>query len=124
MLSVILVGLICGGIVTWWGYYTPFIIIGAAIFTIGVGLMTLFSVNQASWQAYGFTIVAGTGCGLSIQNSYMAIQAVLPKETLAIGNAVVMFSQTFSSNPNPSLLTVFLVARCFSRFRNPSYQMG
>ena len=99
MLSVIFVGFICGGIVTWWGYYTPFIIVGAAIFTIGIGLMTLFKVNQPSWRAYGFTIVAGIGCGLSIQNSYMAIQVVLPKETLPIGNAVAMFSQTFSFNP-------------------------
>ena len=123
MLSVILVGLICGGIVTWWGYYTPFIIIGAAIFTVGVGLMSLFSVDQSSWRAYGFTIVAGTGCGLSIQNGYMAIQAVLPKETLPIGNAVAMFTQTFASPPNRLLLMKFLVVRSFSRLRSPSYRM-
>ena len=102
MLSLIIVGLICAGIVTWWGYYTPFIIIGAAIFTVGVGLMTLFTVDQSSWRAYAFTIVAGTGCGLSIQNGYMAIQAVLPKETLPIGNAVAMFCQTFSYDPTHS----------------------
>jgi Na+/melibiose symporter-like transporter len=99
MLSLVIFSFITGGIVTWWGYYTPFVIVGAAIFTIGAGLMTLYTVDQPVWRAYGFTIVAGAGCGLSIQNAYMSIQAVLPQTTLPIGNAVVMFSQTFSFGP-------------------------
>jgi MFS family permease len=100
MLSVVLFSFITGGLVTWWGYYTPFIIIGAAIFTVGAGLMTLFTVDQPNWRAYGFIIVAGSGCGLAIQNAFMSVQAVLPKETLPIGNAVIMFSQTLSYDFN------------------------
>jgi Na+/melibiose symporter-like transporter len=96
MLSLVVMGFIIGGIVTWWGYYTPFIIVGAAIFTIGAGLITTFTVDQANWRAYGLTIVAGAGCGMGLQNSYMSVQAVLPQSTLPLGNAAVMFSQTLS----------------------------
>jgi hypothetical protein len=96
MLSFVVVGFFVGGIVTWWGYYTPFIIVGAAIFTVGAGLMTTFTVDQAVWRTYGYTIIAGVGSGFSLQNAYMSIQAVLPPSTLPVGNAMIMFSQTLS----------------------------
>jgi hypothetical protein len=99
MLSLVIFSFISGGLVTYLGYYTPFIIVGSAIFTIGMGLMTMFTVDQPDWRAYGFSIVAGAGCGLAIQNGFMAIQAVLPQETLPIGNAAVMFSQTLAYYP-------------------------
>lgn len=96
MVSFVITGLIVGGIVQWWGYYTPFIIIGSAIYTIGAGLMLLFAVDQSNWRAYGIMIVAGIGIGMSMQNAFMSVQAVLPQETLSIGNAVIMFAQTLS----------------------------
>ena len=85
------------------GYYTPFIILGSVVMTIGCGLMELYTVDQADWRAYGFTIVAGAGIGLSLQNSVMAVQAVLPQSTVAIGNAAVMFFRTLSYYPLPHL---------------------
>jgi len=77
----------------------PFIVIGSIIFTVGAGLLTTLTVDQPDWRAYGYTIVAGSGYGLSLQNAYIAIQDVLPHETLPIGNAIVMFCQIFSFVP-------------------------
>jgi hypothetical protein len=82
--------------VTRLGYYTPFIILGSAIMAVGCGIMELFTVDQANWRAYGFSIIAGAGTGLSFQNAVMSIQAVLPRETVAIGTAAFMFSRTLS----------------------------
>lgn len=96
MLSVVVFGFISGATVTLWGYYTPFIILGSIILTVGCGLMQLFTVDQPDWRAYGFSIVAGAGIGFSFQNSVMAVQAVLPLSTVAIGNAAVMFSRTLA----------------------------
>jgi hypothetical protein len=94
------VGIACGIVVSWWGHYAPFIIIGSAIFTVGAGLLTLFNVTLPNWEAYGFMIIVGSGYELSLQNAYIAVQVVLPIETLPVGNAIVMFSQTFSYVPN------------------------
>ena len=113
MLSVVIFSFVTGGMVTWWGYYTPFIIVGGAIYTIGAGLMTLYTVDQPDWRAYGFTIVAGAGCGLSIQNAYMSVQAVLPPKNLAIGNAVVMFAQTLSYPPPKKNYFIFQESNVF-----------
>lgn len=96
MLSVVIFGFISGALVTLLGYYTPFIILGSAIMAVGCGLMELYTVDQADWRAYGFSIVAGAGAGLSFQNSIISVQAVLPRATIAIGNAAIMFSRTLS----------------------------
>jgi hypothetical protein len=96
MLSLVLIGFVAGGIVTWWGYYTPFIIFGTVLFTIGAGLLLTIQVDTTNWKVYGFTIVAGAGLGFSMQNAFMSVQAVLPQATLPIGNAIVMFSQTLA----------------------------
>jgi hypothetical protein len=48
MLSVILDCLICGGIVTWVGYYTPFIIISAAIFAMEFPMGNVF-FGKTAW---------------------------------------------------------------------------
>ena len=100
MLSVVIFSFITGGIVQVWGYYTPFIILGSAVLTVGAGLTTTFTVDQADWRAYGIMIVVGTGFGLAFQNAFMSVQAVLPNSTLPIGNAVVMFSNTLSYSPS------------------------
>jgi hypothetical protein len=99
MLSVVILSFVSGGIVTMWGYYTPLLIVGSAVLTIGCGLMTTFTLDQADWRGYGFIIVAGSGCGLALQNAFLAIQAVLPQATLSIGNATIMFCNTFAYAP-------------------------
>jgi hypothetical protein len=99
MLSLVVMSFIVGGIVQWWGQYAIFIIVGSAIFTIGAGVMTLTTVDEPDWRMYGFTIIAGAGCGMSLQNGFLSVQAVLSQSSLPIGNAVVMFSQTLSYSP-------------------------
>jgi hypothetical protein len=108
MLSLVIFSFISGGLVTWLGYYMPFIVIGAAILTIGTGLMTTFTVTQAVWRTYGYTIIAGAGCGLAMQNAFMSVGAVLPQSTLAVGNAMIMFTQTLSypSHSSTKLISV------------------
>jgi len=96
MLSIVIFSFVTGALVTVLGYYTPFIIIGSAIFVIGAGLVTKYKVDTPYWTAYGYTIIAGAGCGLAFQNAFMAVQAVLPPSTLGIGNATIMFAQTLS----------------------------
>ena len=96
MLSLVIFGFLIGAIVQWWGQYAIFIIIGSALVTIGAGLLTLSTVDQPDWRMFGFTIIAGAGCGMSLQNGFLSVQAVLPQSSLPIGNAIIMFSQTLS----------------------------
>ena len=61
---------------------------------IGAGLLTTFKTDtgHAEWIAYQFLF--GTGVGLGMQQTLVAVQTVLPKDDIPIGTATMMFSQT------------------------------
>jgi hypothetical protein len=71
-------------------------VIGAAIYCIGAGLITTFSVDQPIWRAYGFQIVAGVGLGMCLEQTYLAAQAFLSREDTPIGIALLIFGQTLA----------------------------
>jgi hypothetical protein len=85
---------------TRWDYYTPFIVLSAAVVTIGAGMLLTIDVNTPNWKIYGFTIIAGTGIGLSVQAVSISI-GVLPRPIVPIGIAIAMFSRSLS-------VTIFL----------------
>ena len=82
-----------GGLVTRFGYYTPFFIASAVVMSTGAGLITLFKVDtsQAAWV--GFQFLYGFGVGLGFQQGGVAAQAVLQFKDVSIGTATVLFLQ-------------------------------
>jgi hypothetical protein len=70
LISVVLASVAGGITVTIIGYFTPFMIAGASIFTIGIGLISTFSPNTSVGQWMGYQIVAGAGVGSCFQVPY------------------------------------------------------
>ena len=64
-----------GGLISLVGYYTPFMILGMTMFTIGTGLLTTLGIDTSSIRVTGFQILAGIGIGLSFQVGPSKIQA-------------------------------------------------
>jgi len=79
-------------------YFTPFAITGAALSTIGGGLMTTFHPNTKVATWIGFQILSGAGRGLFMQIPVQTAQQHIPKEQLAVGTAVVSFFQFFGGS--------------------------
>jgi Fungal trichothecene efflux pump (TRI12) len=67
LLSVVFASVIGGGLVTVIGYYTPFMIVGQALFAIGAGLLSTLSVNSSTGEWFGYQVIAGVGIGMSLQ---------------------------------------------------------
>jgi hypothetical protein len=67
LLSVVLSSMAGGILVTVLGYFTPFMIGGMAIFTIGVGLLSTLAVDTSFGKWFGYQIVAGAGLGVCLQ---------------------------------------------------------
>ncbi|KAK4188524.1 major facilitator superfamily-domain-containing protein [Podospora australis] len=88
------VSLIAGVLVSLVGYVTPPAIIGSAIGTVALGLLTLLNPDTTRAQWIGFEILASAGFGLSIQQGFVAVQTVLGEEDMAIGTAAVVASQS------------------------------
>ena len=76
------------------GYPTPPAVIGCAIGTIGLGLMTMLQVDTTTAQWAGYQILTSAGFGMAIQQGFTAVQTVLGPDDMAVGTSAVVASQS------------------------------
>jgi hypothetical protein len=67
LLSVVISSISGGILVTVLGYFTPFMIGGMSIFTVGLGLLSTLAVDTPFGKWFGYQIVAGAGVGVCLQ---------------------------------------------------------
>lgn len=90
----LVIGSVLGGAITFrTGYYTPPMIVGCMILSVGAGLLTTWTVNTRRAEWIGYQVLFGFGLGLGMQQSNMAIQTVLPRKDVSTGVALVFFGQ-------------------------------
>ena len=49
------------------GYFTPFMIVGAAILAVGTGLLSTLRVDTSIGQWLGYQVITGIGAGMTLQ---------------------------------------------------------
>ncbi|KAK4222842.1 azole resistance protein 1 [Podospora fimiseda] len=76
-LGTVLLSLVAGVGVAKTGYYTPFMIVGAAFLLTGAALSTQWKVDSPVVQWIGVQIVISIGAGLGVQQAHTAAQTVL-----------------------------------------------
>jgi len=94
ILSVTVFSILAGGLITWFGYYVPFVYLGTTFVSIGSGLFTTFKVHTSPSKWIGYQIVAGMGIGFALQQPMIVAQTVLKQEDIPVGSAAVVFFQT------------------------------
>ncbi|KAI1422985.1 major facilitator superfamily domain-containing protein [Xylaria sp. FL1777] len=92
-LAIVVASISNGIFVTKIGYYTPTMILGAAICTVGGGLLTTLQLDTGSPKWIGYQVLYGFGQGLCFQAPNLAAQTVLPKNDVSIGASLMFFSQ-------------------------------
>ncbi|KAK4941153.1 hypothetical protein LTR10_018826 [Elasticomyces elasticus] len=95
VLSVLVASIIAGKLTQRIGYYVPAMFFASIVAPIGAGMMTTLhpDSNHSTW--IGFQVLYGIGLGASVQAALIAAQAALPKSDVAIGTAIINFSQQF-----------------------------
>ncbi|KAK2592137.1 hypothetical protein QQS21_010175 [Conoideocrella luteorostrata] len=84
-----------GGLgVTLVGYYTPFMIAGALIMSVGAGLLLLFRVDIPVSMWLGFQIIFGAGAGLGLELPNIAVQTVLSEKDVSIGTSLIVLARS------------------------------
>lgn len=91
LLAVVLGSIVTGILVSRIGYYTPFMIFGVCLTTIGAGLLTTLQVDTTEGKWIGFQFLYGLGFGACAQAPNMAAQTVLQREDVAIGASLMFF---------------------------------
>ncbi|ERS98993.1 uncharacterized protein SPSK_04078 [Sporothrix schenckii 1099-18] len=94
LISLVLMSIVAGGVVTFVGYYTPFMLAGTVLMPIGYGLITTFAPGISTGKWIGYQIIAGAGVGLGMQQPLMAVQTVLDLKDVPTGTSVIVFLQT------------------------------
>ena len=94
LLSAALGSLFAGILVSILGYFTPASILGSAIGLVGSGLLCTLDVGTTPGNWIGYSILAGGGLGLAVQQGFNAVQTVLSLEDIPIGTAGITFFQS------------------------------
>jgi EmrB/QacA subfamily drug resistance transporter len=71
-----------GLLVSRWGRYKVFPVVGTALTTIGLYLMSLIGVSTGAWVMAGYMAVFGLGLGLVMSVLLVAVQNAVPYEEL------------------------------------------
>jgi hypothetical protein len=94
ILGLVIVSMASGVLVTVLGYYTPFMLISSVLMAIGAGLLSTLETDSNSPKWIGYQFLFGAGVGFGMQQTLVAVQTALPAEDVAIGTAIMMFTQT------------------------------
>ncbi|KAF2216896.1 hypothetical protein CERZMDRAFT_92969 [Cercospora zeae-maydis SCOH1-5] len=82
-----------GFLMSRWGYYMPWYVVGAACALVGNVLLSLITANTAVANIYGYEVLVAVGAGLFIQAGYAAIQTVVDAAEMAYAIAFMMLAQ-------------------------------
>ncbi|KAJ6445338.1 MFS multidrug transporter [Purpureocillium lavendulum] len=86
--------IVAGFVVSVYGRtWAPLMAIGAAIATIGAGLMYTFDLDTSAGKYVGFQLIAGMGMGMTLQIPLMANQATVQPMDIASVSAITLFFQ-------------------------------
>ncbi|KAI2640361.1 putative efflux pump [Hypomontagnella submonticulosa] len=94
LISVVVFAMGAGALVTIFGYYAPFMILGTVLMSIGGGLLSTWKPDTATGTWIGYQILFGAGVGMSMQQPLMAVQTVLDIKDVPTGTSVLVFVQT------------------------------
>ena len=91
LVSMTIASIVVGGAITGIGYYSPFMWVGSAIFTIGSGMLYTLEADSSAGYWIGYQILAGLGAGCCVQIPFIAVQVVTSEKDMPVANAMVTF---------------------------------
>jgi EmrB/QacA subfamily drug resistance transporter len=92
MMGALFVGSIGSGmLVSRWGRYKVFPVVGTALTTLGLYLMSMIGVSTGAWTMAGYMAVFGLGLGLVMSVLVVAVQNAVPYEELGTATSGNVF---------------------------------
>lgn len=93
VLPMVVSSIMSGVLISKIGYYTPFMLCGVVLLSIGAGLITTLQLGTGQGKWVGYQVIYGFGMGLTFQAPNLAAQTVLPTADVPIGTSLMFFSQ-------------------------------
>ncbi|KAH8681834.1 major facilitator superfamily domain-containing protein [Xylariales sp. PMI_506] len=86
-----------GALVSALGYYTPFMIAGTILMSVGVGLLTTITPDTSNGLLIMYPAIFGVGVGVGFQQPLTGAQTVLPRKDIPTGTSIIVFGQTIGA---------------------------
>ena len=87
MAGVLVTSIVSGQVISRLGRYKPFPIVGTALMTVAMFLLTGISVSMPTWQAELYVLVLGLGLGMTMQVLVLAAQNAVPYRQLGVATS-------------------------------------
>ena len=97
MLGIVSTSIISGKLITKHGHYKRFPIMGTAIMTVGVLLMTRLQIDTPYWQISIYAVMVGAGLGLSMQTIVIALQNSVDFRDMGVATSSNTFFRSLGS---------------------------
>ncbi|KAG4029650.1 hypothetical protein MFRU_015g01840 [Monilinia fructicola] len=110
--------IISGIIVTKFGYYMPYMVIGTMINVVAAGLLTTLDLDTSTARSTAFMFLAGAGAGIGGNQPFTALQAALKEEDLFIGNGLTVFGLQLGTSLAFAISQTVFLTKIFSRLAN------
>jgi EmrB/QacA subfamily drug resistance transporter len=91
MLGLLGASIVSGRLVSRWGRYKVFPIVGGVLMTVGVYLMSLIGIHTGAWVMAAYMLVFGVGLGLVMQVLVVAVQNAVSYDDLGVATSNAVF---------------------------------
>jgi EmrB/QacA subfamily drug resistance transporter len=94
MAGLLVTSIASGQLISRWGRYKPFPIVGTAVMTAGMALLTQLNVNSTVAETSLYMLVVGLGLGMVMQVLVLAVQNAVPMSVMGVATSgSIMFRQ-------------------------------
>jgi EmrB/QacA subfamily drug resistance transporter len=97
MLGIVSTSIMSGKMISKHGHYKRFPIMGTAIMTVGILLMTRLQIDTPYWQISIYAIMVGAGLGLSMQTIVIALQNSVEFKDMGVATSSNTFFRSLGS---------------------------
>ena len=100
-----------GRLITRWGHYRPFPIIGGILIILGLWLFSGLTLSTTQLTLGIWMVVLGLGIGLFMQVPVLAVQNSVPFKQMGAGTSVVSFARSIGSSFGGAIFGTILLTR-------------
>ena len=97
MLGIVSMSIMSGKRITTTGKYKKYPVIGTAIMTVGILMMTTLTRSTPYWQLSIYAIIVGAGLGLSMQTIVIALQNAVDFHDMGVATSANTFFRSLGS---------------------------
>lgn len=111
MLGLLSASVTAGQIITRTGHYRVFPVIGMAVASLGVFLLSTLDVGSSRWESGLYMFIFGAGIGMVMQIMVLATQNEAPVADLGVATSSITFFRTIGGSVGVSIFGALFTSR-------------